>query len=107
MAEIGFRRDPEELAWDRLGLPLLSYLSGPGTVQDKHDAQSLRLFGLHGDVNDAHRGGENRLQTTKLISIFVLLYLVLGGIRSHFGSSHFLSNGALLTRVPRPCVCVV
>ena len=28
-AEIGFRWDPEELAWDRPGLPLLSNLSGP------------------------------------------------------------------------------
>ena len=28
-AEIGFRWDPEELAWDRPGLPLLSKLSGP------------------------------------------------------------------------------
>ena len=27
--EIGFRWDPEELAWDRPGLPLLSNLSGP------------------------------------------------------------------------------
>ena len=32
------------------------------TAQDKLDAQSLRLFGLHGDVNDAHRAGANRLQ---------------------------------------------
>ena len=28
-AEIGFRWDPGELAWDRPGLPLLSNLSGP------------------------------------------------------------------------------
>ena len=28
-AEIGFRWDLEELAWDRTGLPLLSNLSGP------------------------------------------------------------------------------
>ena len=28
-AEIGFCWDPEELAWDRPGLPLLSNLSGP------------------------------------------------------------------------------
>ena len=32
------------------------------TVQYKLNAQSLRLFGLHGDVNDAHRAGANRLQ---------------------------------------------
>ena len=33
-----------------------------GTVQYKLNAQSLRLFGLHSDVNDAHRVGANRLQ---------------------------------------------
>ena len=32
------------------------------TVQYKVNAQSLRLFGLHRDVNDAHRAGANRLQ---------------------------------------------
>ena len=32
------------------------------TVQYKLNAQSLRLFGLHWDVNDAHRAGANRLQ---------------------------------------------
>ena len=32
------------------------------TVQYKLYAQSLRLFGLHSDVNDAHRAGANRLQ---------------------------------------------
>ena len=32
------------------------------TAQDKLNAQSLRLFGLHRDVNDAHRAGVNRLQ---------------------------------------------
>ena len=32
------------------------------TVQYKLNAQSLRLFGLHSDVNDAHRAGANRLQ---------------------------------------------
>ena len=32
------------------------------TVQHKLNAQSLRLFGLHRDVNDAHRAGANRLQ---------------------------------------------
>ena len=35
------------------------------TVQYKLDAQSLRLFGLHRDVNDAHRAGANRLQNKK------------------------------------------
>ena len=32
------------------------------TVQYKLNAQSLRLFGLHRDVNDAHRTGANRFQ---------------------------------------------
>ena len=35
------------------------------TVQYKLNAQSLRLFGLHRDVNDAHRAGANRLQDKK------------------------------------------
>ena len=35
------------------------------TVQHKLNAQSLRLFGLHRDVNDAHRAAANRLQTKK------------------------------------------
>ena len=40
------------------------------TVQYKLNAQSLRLFGLHSDLNDAHRAGANRLQnkTTKLLT---------------------------------------
>ena len=33
------------------------------TVQYKLNAQSLRLFGLHRDVNDAHRAGANILHT--------------------------------------------
>ena len=32
------------------------------TVHYKLNAQSLRLFGLHRDVNDAHRASANRLQ---------------------------------------------
>ena len=39
-------------------------LNSGRTVQYKHNAQSLRLFGLHDDVNDAHRAGANRLQNT-------------------------------------------
>ena len=35
------------------------------TVQYKLNAQSLRLFGLHRDVNDAHCAGANRLQNNK------------------------------------------
>ena len=37
------------------------------TVQYKLNAQSLRLFGLHRDVNDAHRAGANRLQNKQTI----------------------------------------
>ena len=44
---------------------VLSLNSG-STVQYKHNAQFLRLFGLHGDVTDAHRAGANRLQTKQL-----------------------------------------
>ena len=32
------------------------------TVQYKLNAQSLRLFGVHSDVNDVHRASANRLQ---------------------------------------------
>ena len=35
------------------------------TAQYKLNAQSLRLFGLHRDVNDAHRAGAGRLQNNK------------------------------------------
>ena len=34
------------------------------TVQYKLNVHSLRLFGVHSDVNDAHRAGANRLQPT-------------------------------------------
>ena len=35
------------------------------TAQYKLNAQSPRLFGLHRDVNDAHRAGANRLKKKK------------------------------------------
>ena len=35
------------------------------TAQCKLNAQSLRLFGLHRDVNDAHRAGAGSLQNNK------------------------------------------
>ena len=38
------------------------------TVQYKLNAQSLRLFGLHSDVNDAHRAGASRLQNKQNIA---------------------------------------
>ena len=39
------------------------------TVQYKLNAQSLRLFGLHRDMNDAHRAGANRLQNKQIASL--------------------------------------
>ena len=36
-----------------------------GQYKYKLNAQSLRLIGLHSDVNDAHRAGANRLQNKK------------------------------------------
>ena len=42
------------------------------TVQYKFNAQSLRLFGLHSDVNDAHRAGENRLQNKQTVPFWLL-----------------------------------
>ena len=45
------------------------------TVQYKLNAQSLRLFGLHSDVNDAHRAGANRLQNrTNFLLVFFLFF---------------------------------
>ena len=46
-------------------------LNSGRTAQYKHNAQFLRHFCLHGDVNDAHRAGANRLKNknkTKLES---------------------------------------
>ena len=67
----------EREAW-RLGIEYLTVLfptevssfdfqveSSERTVQYKLDAQSPRLFGLHRDVNGAHRAGANRLQNKK------------------------------------------
>ena len=39
------------------------------TVLYKLNAQSLRLFGLHRDVNDAYRAGANRLQNKQNMHI--------------------------------------
>ena len=43
------------------------------TVQYKLNAQSLRLFGLHSDANDAHRAGANRLQNKQYVPEFHLV----------------------------------
>ena len=43
----------------------LSLNSGK-TAQYKHNAQFLRHLGLHGDVNDAHRAGANRLKNKNI-----------------------------------------
>ena len=40
-------------------------LNSGRTAQYKHNAQFLRHFCLHGDVNDAHRAGANRLPQQK------------------------------------------
>ena len=45
------------------------------TVQYKLNAQSLRLFGLHRDVNDAHRAGANRLKNKTFVGSFVGSFL--------------------------------
>ena len=37
------------------------------TVQYKLNAQSLRLFGIHREVNDAHRAGANQARVGKLV----------------------------------------
>ena len=56
-AEVGFRWDPEELAWERPGLPLLSNLSGPiqhlraailGAWRDKVSADLCARKGFRG-----------------------------------------------------------
>ena len=56
------------------------------TVQYKLNAQSLRLFGLHRDVNDAHRAGANRLQNKQNIRENILTPWVMFGclVPSHF-----------------------
>ena len=49
------------------------------TVQYKLNAQSLRLFGFHSDVNDAHRASANRLQNktkTMTCSKWLLINLI-------------------------------
>ena len=40
-------------------------LNSGSAVQYKLNAQFLRLFSLHDDVNDAHRAGAIRLQNKK------------------------------------------
>ena len=50
-----------DLLTDRM-VGLFVFESTDRTVQYKLNAQFLRLFGLHDDVNDAHRAGANRLQ---------------------------------------------
>ena len=41
---------------------LFVFVNTDRTVQYKLNAQFLRLFGVHSDVNDAHRAGANRLK---------------------------------------------
>ena len=52
------------------------------TVQYKLNAQSLRLFGLHRDVNDAHRASANRLQNKNKIHTYIQWGSVLRAARN-------------------------
>ena len=44
---------------------LFLFVNTDRTLQFKLNAQFLRLFGVHSDVNDAHRAGANRLKKQK------------------------------------------
>ena len=44
---------------------LFLFVNTERTLQFKLNAQFLRLFGVHSDVNDAHRAVANRLTKTK------------------------------------------
>ena len=43
-----------------------------GQHKYKLNAQYLRLFGVHSDVNDAHRAGANRLQNKNKSKMLVI-----------------------------------
>ena len=72
-----------KIIWSRMSYDLLTdgmvdfvwVLNSGGTVQYKLDAQSLRLFGHHGDVNDAQPAGANRLQNNKTRPLTILQHL--------------------------------
>ena len=49
------------------------FVSTDRSVQYKLNAQFLRLFCVHSDVNDAHRAGANRLKNKKQNIVSVLL----------------------------------
>ena len=55
---------------------LFVFESTGGTVQYKHNAQYLRLIGLHRDVNDAHRAGANRLRNKKTNVLLLVVHSV-------------------------------
>ena len=48
---------------------LFLFVNTDRTLQFKLNAQFLRLFGVHSDVNDAHRAGANRLNKNKTKTI--------------------------------------
>ena len=59
------------------------------TVQYKLNAQSLRLFGLHSDVNDAHRAGANRIQNKKKQTTIIITKTQGKGVHSkHWPHDH-------------------
>ena len=45
----------------------MCWLAQVGQYKYKLNAQYLRLFGVHSDVNDAHRAGANRLQNKTIL----------------------------------------
>ena len=57
-----YQEDSSDMHKSRTGIWKGDVLVAGGTVQYKLNAQSLRLFGLHSDVNDAHRAAANRFQ---------------------------------------------
>ena len=67
------------------------------TVQYKLNAQSLRLFGLHRDVNDAHRAGANRLQNKKNVRHTVLDVCPPHSFKRHSSGSWWLAAGVAAT----------
>ena len=55
---------------------LFVFVSTDRIVQFKLNAQSLRLFGLHSDVNDAYRAGANRFKNKQTISSHPTIFCV-------------------------------
>ena len=58
-----------DLLPDRMVDLVFDPINSGRTAQYKHNVQFLRHFGLHGDVNDAHRDGANRLKNKNNIPL--------------------------------------